>query len=341
MSEDDGKSGPLTLKKKFDLGSDVLCCRISPDSTQLAGGCAAGDIKVFQRDGGDGDGEGKALVSHLVAASGVREAVTCIRYNPPTSAGDTANILTATYTTGKVRRWHTTSRQLINTLEVCQDALSSLDYNSDGSQIVVSGNDFTVRVFDVKTNQLLRTLGPGRLFRSAEQNMGNPEGHTNRVHSVIFNPADKNLCYSGGWDNTVQFWDIRQSRPVSHIYGPFLGGDALDVDPDTHALLTGSYRESESLQVWDLRSLKLVRQMFTPIDQIWIYGCQFGARGSPYAVCAGSKQHEVRIVDRERGKCLGRLANEKAYYSMDVSNDGSFMLAGAADKTLQLIELNP
>ena len=36
---------------------------------------------------------------------------------------------------------------------------------------------------------------------------------------------------------------------MRHLYGPFLGGDALDVDAARGEILTGSYRKKDALEV--------------------------------------------------------------------------------------------
>eukprot|EP00439_Symbiodinium_sp_Y106_P039852 s1928_g4.t2 len=48
---------------------------------------------------------------------------------------------------------------------------------------------------------------------------------------------------SGGWDNTVQYWDLRAGHAVRAIFGPHICGDALDVSADGTQLLTGSCRD--------------------------------------------------------------------------------------------------
>jgi COMPASS component SWD3 len=54
-------------------------------------------------------------------------------------------------------------------------------------------------------------------------------GHSNRVFSIKFNPDDENILLSGGWDNTVQIWDIRAGASVRSIFGPHICGDAMDI----------------------------------------------------------------------------------------------------------------
>jgi len=71
---------------------------------------------------------------------------------------------------------------------------------------------------------------------------GEMPGHSNRVFAVKFDPTSEHVIASGGWDNTVQIYDIRKKGPVASIYGPHVCGDSIDFFNDGNTLLTGSYR---------------------------------------------------------------------------------------------------
>lgn len=73
-------------------------------------------------------------------------------------------------------------------------------------------------------------------------------GHSNRVFSVKFFPEDDNTIVSGGWDNTLQIWDIRVGHSVRGIYGPHVAGDAVDIN-NRNEILTGSWRPESPLEV--------------------------------------------------------------------------------------------
>lgn len=47
------------------------------------------------------------------------------------------------------------------------------------------------------------------------------------------------VLLTGGWDNTVQFWDMRVGHSVKSIFGPHISGDSLDICGDE--VLTGSW----------------------------------------------------------------------------------------------------
>jgi COMPASS component SWD3 len=84
-------------------------------------------------------------------------------------------------------------------------------------------------------------------------------GHSNRVFCLKFNPYNPNLICSGGWDNTVQIYDVRKRGPVMSLYGPHICGDAIDYKSDGHTILTGSYRDKDVLELWDLRTKEKVK----------------------------------------------------------------------------------
>ena len=81
---------------------------------------------------------------------------------------------------------------------------------------------------------------------------------------------------SGGWDNTVWIYDIRERGPVGMIYGPHICGDAIDLRSDGNTLLTGSYRQENPLELWDIRKLEKLKEIDwygtnnkdDPIDEI-------------------------------------------------------------------------
>lgn len=71
-------------------------------------------------------------------------------------------------------------------------------------------------------------------------------GHCNRIQCLKFSPLKEEILYSGGWDNTVNVYDMRVEGPVMAILGPQISGEAIDVRSDG-ILLTGSYSPADCL----------------------------------------------------------------------------------------------
>jgi WD40 repeat protein len=64
-------------------------------------------------------------------------------------------------------------------------------FSPDGKILATESWDKTIKLWDVATGTMLRTLA----------------GHTDSVRSVAFSPDGKILA-SGSWDGTILLWDV-------------------------------------------------------------------------------------------------------------------------------------
>jgi len=48
---------------------------------------------------------------------------------------------------------------------------------------------------------------------------------------------------TGGWDERIIIWDLRQENPIRSIYGTYIAGEGIDFADDT--ILTASYRDTD------------------------------------------------------------------------------------------------
>ena len=55
------------------------------------------------------------------------------------------------------------------------------------------------------------------------------DGHVNRIYSACFNPKNPYEFITGGWDDTVMFWDIRKSAANRYFSGVHMCGDGIDI----------------------------------------------------------------------------------------------------------------
>ena len=91
--------------------------------------------------------------------------------------------------------------------------------------------------------------------------------HDNRVFCLKWNPSDNNLLLSGGWDQSVYFWDIRVKTSVHHIYGHYIGGEAIDFKGNE--VLLGNNKPDHQLKIYDMKAQKStnVPWMLTDVKQ--------------------------------------------------------------------------
>ena len=150
-------------------------------------------------------------------------------------------------------------------------------------------------------------------------------GHSNRIFSIKFSPEDPNILLSGGWDNSVYFWDIRDGKSFGSIFGPAVSGDAIDIKGTQ--ILTGSWRNKDQLELWDFGSRKRISGIeWEPgysIENAYIYACQFSRNNNDTILAGCSNLNEVKAFDRkDPTKVVGKITNlSKGVYSVDYANN--------------------
>jgi len=169
--------------------------------------------------------------------------------------------------------------------------LYCLDYNKTGDILATAGKDFKIRLYDDETkNQIMEMKSGGEQL----------PGHSNRVFSVKFTD-DPNLLISGGWDNTIQIWDMRMSMTIGSIYGPHICGESIDVRGDK--ILTGSYRPKNCLEIFSLQERKKIDSIpwngkkDEEEEYAFLYGAMFDKKTGKYIFAAGAGRNEAHFFN--------------------------------------------
>eukprot|EP00824_Muranothrix_gubernata_P008875 TRINITY_DN21442_c0_g1_i1.p1 TRINITY_DN21442_c0_g1~~TRINITY_DN21442_c0_g1_i1.p1 ORF type:complete len:348 (-),score=56.91 TRINITY_DN21442_c0_g1_i1:85-1128(-) len=333
------KKGQIELRRKLaprfsltDNTSEVFAVQMSPDGAFVAAGFGDGSIRVHHTDSGR-----LAYTLHAAPSVGTNVAampVTSLRFRPTASTSKTKNMLLSGNASGQLQHWHVTSGKCLHTTFEEGNQVYAIDYTADGATFMSAGKDKMVRVYDETTKELLRTLTAGPTT---------PPGHSNRIFAVKASPDDPNVILSGGWDNTVQIWDLRRESPARSIYGPHICGDALDLHGNI--ILTGSWCPDNQLQLWDYTTCQLIEsipwQTGPMVDKCLLYAAQFSKEGQAELIVAGgSGANEAKVFDRATGQCIGTVDGlPRAVYSADFSHDGKVVAIGGGDGSLRVFDV--
>jgi hypothetical protein len=212
-----------------------------------------------------------------------------------------------------------------------------LDFNRDGNLFATGGSDKLVRLYDDNTKTLVTTMKQTTFFLP---------GHSNRVFCVNFHNDNINLLASGGWDNTIQFYDVRQGSISNSIYGPHICGDSIDMNGDY--LLTGSWAIENQLQIWDIRTLKLVQNINweknTPYNATYVYSAQFSKHNKKVNLIGvgGSNNNICRIFENNTEEKLPQITTKfmnSSCYTVDFSYNGNYFAYGCGDGIIRVLSI--
>lgn len=176
-----------------------------------------------------------------------------IKFKPSPDSGEHENILIGGDNGGNLTKYDVLDGMVVEQIKwegESENKIYALDYSSNGRQFAAAGYDTIVRVYDDITMKLVQELDP---FKSGHA------GHGNRVFAVKFNKEDPNILISGGWDNNIIIHDLREKGPVNAIIGAYICGDSLDFSGKK--ILSGSNRMDKQLQLWDLDTTKLIKNI--------------------------------------------------------------------------------
>ena len=267
--------------------SSVFALDACGDGRMVAVGFANGSTRIVDPVSGK-------LLYNLHTSRHVHLPMTAVKWLPHSVQKYT---LVAGSADGSVRWFHATTGKQLGLLQLGdgegEQGQSAHVYcmamRHDGQHTVTCGSDIVLRILDNATYAVLATL------EGDAQHAAHP-GHSNRVFAVKYDTQDSNVIYSGGWDGTVQLWDVRQKAPFASIIGPKICGDALDVSLDGRRLLTGSWRDVDTVEEWDIRTHNRLRVLSSDTTDGMAY-CAKYAPDQNMVVVGTSNPGMVTILD--------------------------------------------
>ncbi|CAF1598639.1 unnamed protein product [Adineta ricciae] len=310
--------GDFELANVVDCEEYVLCCKYSPTGDVFAVGLGNGTVKIYSKTGqflyalSDNDTKTR------------RYPVTCLRFyaNKDDLKSDHQKLIAATYTAGYVKVWHYSTQQCVYTFDEKDRQPLALDFNASHTRLYVAGSDCKINCYDFTTKKLISTL---RASDSREK----MDGHKNRIHAIRAHPGMETLFLTGGWDDTVHYWDERVQHSQKHFAGPHLCGDALDIVADHQVVLTGSWRKTSTLQLWDFPTGALIKDAFQNSATSMLYATKFCPKD--YVMCAGNDKNEAIIYDYTLLQMIGGITDlENAVYCADTDYNRPNMIVGSA-----------
>lgn len=222
----EAKSGRVVKRLKGHTGA-VLGVAFSADSTRLVSGSRDGSLAVWAVP------SGVPLGTCPVAHS---KGVTCVDFEPGGTVASGGK-------DGCVKIWRVTpggSISLLHSLLAHSAEINAVSFSPDGRSLASGSDDCSAKIWDAEKGALLLTTprpqpaclggiegpaspsapsGESHLMqeetpgKSREFRGGRAAGHWHYVASVAFS-RDGKLLATGGWDKTLQVWDVETAELV-------------------------------------------------------------------------------------------------------------------------------
>lgn len=314
----------ISIQSNPEDKEELFTLRYNSSSTHIAGGYSSGRVGIFDIK------ENKYIFTTISEFP-----ITCLRWKPQ----EKTTLLTVS-ADGNITQLHSTSGKILQKIEEEKNHIMCVDYSSDGLLFATGGNDKIVRLYDDNTKTLISTLDT--LFYQIPK-------HDNRIFSVKFNSIDTNMLLSGGWDNTVKIYDIRQKGITNSLYGPHICGDGIDIKGTM--MLTASWEKKDQIQIWDLRKMEIVNGLQIEYPSLkkstYLYSCKFNYQKKLFGV-TGSNLNSIRVYRYEKDidnknedftlECHCSEI-ESPCYSIDFSGLGNQIAYGCADSMIRLVSI--
>ncbi|MGB3267583.1 MAG: NACHT domain-containing protein [Microcoleus sp.] len=254
--------------------------------------------------------------------------------------------------------WQVSDCQQIVFCKGHTDWIRSLTFSPDGTTLASASFDKTVKLWDIRTGECLKTLqGHGRVNSVSISPDGKTlasgshdktvtlwdihtgeclktfQGHTDTVRSVEIS-SDGRIVASGSSDKTIKLWDIRSGECLKTLRGHTNKVLSVAISPDNITLVSGS--SDQTIRLWDIRSgecLKTLRGHTNRIRSVAI-------SSNCVILASVGYDQQVKLWDIKTGECLKTLQEHTDWLrSVAISPDGATLLSGSDDQTVKLWDI--
>ncbi len=194
--------------------------------------------------------------------------------------------------------------------------VTSVAISSDG-QIVSGCEDKTIKLWNLETGKLIRTLN---------ENWG-------EVSSLAVSPNGKLLAVGSSKtpQNNVKVWNLATGKLVWTLLGHHKPVNVVNISSDGQILASGSNK----IKIWDLYKGERV-------STLW-HSCAVNAiaiSSSSKVLVSGTSDHKIRLWNPRTGDPLRTLTGHKdEVNALAISPDEQFLYSGSADKTIKIWHL--
>ena len=213
-----------------------------------------------------------------------------------------------------IRTWDLKSKKELRTFAQNGSKVNTAIFAPNAGQTLITGHeDSTIKLWNPRTGQLLRTLTK----------------HTNPVKTLATSPNGQ-LFASSSLDGTVKVWNWQAGLLLRTLSDRFSGsnGVVLAFSPDGQTFATA---DEKALKLWNLRTGQLLR---TVVQESSIASLTFSADGQTL-ISSNTGDDTIKVWNPRTGQLLrsfkgNQPKNLDAYY-LNISPDGQTFMVTMLD----------
>ena len=255
--------------------------------------------------------------------------------------------------------WQVSDCQQIVFCKGHTDWIRSLTFSPDGTTLASASFDKTVKLWDIRTGECLKTLQAhgrvnsvsispdGKTLASGSDDktvklweirtgecLKTFQEHTDAVQSVEISP-DGRIVASSSNDETIKLWNIRSGECLKTLRGHKNTVRSVAISPDNTTLASGS--SDKTIKLWDIRTGECLKTLHGHTNRI-----RSVAISSNCVILASvGYDKQVKLWDIKTGECLKTLQEHTDWVrSVAISPDSATLLSGSDDQTVKLWDIN-
>ncbi|XP_057968774.1 WD repeat-containing protein VIP3 [Malania oleifera] len=200
-----------------------------------------------------------------------------------------------------VRVFHVDSNETLATLEAPPSEVWKMQFDPQGTALAVAGgSSASVKIWDIKTWQLIATLS---IPRPEVSKPADKSGSKKFVLSVAWSPDGRRLA-CGSMDGTISIFDVTRAKFLHHLEGHFMPVRSLVYSPSDPRLLF-SASDDAHIHMYDAEGKSLVGAMSGHVN--WVLSVDVSPDGA--AIATGSSDRTVRLWDLKNRLALQTMSN--------------------------------